>query len=178
MEFPARQKACAYGEGQSPARTDIDRFLLAGMGGERIEAGTACGPPHSHPESLLRSDRPPPTFEEVNAFVKDRSFDAFAKVVDRLLASPRYGERWGRHWLDVARYADEMYSSTEDAPSPNAWRHRDWVVKAFNEDMPYDTFLKAQIAGDLIDSKNKEKLIGGLGFFSLSPSSRTIASMR
>ena len=101
----------------------------------------------------------------MNAFVKDRSFDAFAKVVDRLLASPRYGERWGRHWLDVARYADEMYSSTEDAPSPNAWRYRDWVVKAFNEDMPYDTFLKAQIAGDLIDSKNKEKLIGGLGFF-------------
>ncbi len=151
------------------ARTDIDRFLLA-----RMEAKGLKPAPSADRRTLIRRvyydlTGLPPTNEEVNAFVRDRSPDAFAKVVDRLLASPRYGERWGRHWLDVARYADEMYSSTEDNPYPNAWRYRDWVVQAFNEDMPYDLFLKAQIAGDLIDGKNKKKLIAGLGFFSLSP---------
>ena len=71
-------------------------------------------------------------------------------MVDRLLASPRYGERWGRYWLDVARYSDDKLNSTMEEPYPNAWRYRNWVIQAFNEDMPYDLFVKAQIAGDLI----------------------------
>ena len=74
-------------------------------------------------------------------------------MVDRLLASPRYGERWGRYWLDVARYSDDSFLSTEDEPYPNSLRYRDWVIQAFNPDMPYDMFVKAQIAGRS-DSEN------------------------
>ena len=89
----------------------------------------------------------PPTPEDVQAFVSDNAPDAFAKVVDRLLASPQYGERWGRHWLDLARYADTNGFKT-DEPRPNIWRYRDYVIQAFNEDKPYDRFIREQIAGD------------------------------
>jgi hypothetical protein len=105
----------------------------------------------------------------VDAFLKDASPQAFAKVVDRLLASPRYGERWGRYWLDIARYSDDKLNSTMDEPYPNAFRYRDWVIQAFNEDMPYDVFVKAQIAGDLMDTKDRLKVEPGLGFYALSP---------
>ena len=89
--------------------------------------------------------------------MRDTSQDAFAKVVDRLLASPRYGERWGRYWLDVARYSDDKLNSTQDDPYANSFRYRDWVIRAFNEDMPYDLFVKAQIAGDLLpDERSRE----------------------
>jgi len=89
----------------------------------------------------------PPTPEEVQAFLADDSPDAWAKVIDRLLASPQYGERWGRHWLDLARYADTN-GFKSDETRPNIWRYRDYVIQAFNEDMPYDKFVKEQIAGD------------------------------
>jgi hypothetical protein len=89
----------------------------------------------------------PPTPAEVDAFVADKSPDAYEKVVDRLLASPRYGERWARHWLDLARYA-ESEGFKSDETRPNAWRYRDYVIKAFNENKPYDRFVKEQIAGD------------------------------
>ena len=91
----------------------------------------------------------PPTPEEIDAFTADASPAAFAKVVERLLASPRYGERWGRHWLDVVRYADTA-GETADYPAPLAWRYRNYVIDAFNEDKPYDEFLREQIAGDII----------------------------
>lgn len=110
----------------------------------------------------------PPTPEEVDAFLSDSSPDAFAKVIDRLLASPHYGERWGRYWLDYARYADEKLARA-DAKYANAFRYRDWVIQAFNDDMPYDLFVKAQIAGDLIKPENNENLKAGLGFFGLTP---------
>src|SRR5262249_45135785 len=89
----------------------------------------------------------PPTPEEVAAFVNDTSPDAFIKVVDRLLASPRYGERWGRHWLDVVRYADTGGFET-DPLYPNAWRYRDYVIRSLNQDKPFDCFLREQVAGD------------------------------
>lgn len=89
----------------------------------------------------------PPTPEEAEAFLADKSPDAYEKVVDRLLASPRYGERWGRHWLDLARYA-ESEGFKSDETRPNAWRYRDYVIKAFNDNKPYDRFVKEQIAGD------------------------------
>jgi hypothetical protein len=111
----------------------------------------------------------PPTPDEVDAFVKDSSPDAFRKVVDRLLSSPHYGERWGRYWLDLARYADGDLGASKDTPFPNAYRYRDWVLQAFNEDMPYDLFVKAQIAGDLISTDKREKLLPGLGFYALGP---------
>ncbi|MDE3196430.1 MAG: DUF1553 domain-containing protein [Acidobacteriota bacterium] len=89
----------------------------------------------------------PPTPEEAQAFLADRSADAFAKVVDRLLASPHYGERWGREWLDLARYADTNGFKADEV-RPNIWRYRDYVIESFNEDKPYDRFIKEQIAGD------------------------------
>jgi mono/diheme cytochrome c family protein len=111
----------------------------------------------------------PPTPEEVEAFIQDSSPRAFAKVVDRLLASPRYGERWARYWLDVARYSDDKLNSTNDDPYPNAFRYRDWVIQAFNQDMPYDLFIKAQVAGDLLEGQDPKSLVPGLGLYALSP---------
>ena len=111
----------------------------------------------------------PPTPEEVEAFVNDSSPAAFRKVVDRLLASPHYGERWGRYWLDLARYSDGHLGRARILRFPNAYRYRDWVIEAFNEDMPYDIFVKAQIAGDLIATEQREKLLPGLGFYALGP---------
>ena len=96
----------------------------------------------------------PPTPEEVNAFVSDKSDDAWLKVIDRLLASPQYGVRWGRHWLDVARYADSN-GLDENLAFGNAWRYRDYVVDAFNSDMPFDQFVTEQLAGDLISGANR-----------------------
>src|SRR5262249_2749045 len=114
----------------------------------------------------------PPTPAEYAAFEKDNSPDAFAKVIDRLLASPHYGERWGRVWLDVARFAeDDVQSLTAGGHQkyPNAYLYRDWVVQAMNDDMPYDQFVKAQLAGDLMEGKVRYKTLAGTGFLGLGP---------
>src|SRR5207253_9918134 len=100
----------------------------------------------------------PPTPEEVAAFASDASADAFEKVVERLLASPHYGEQWARHWLDVVRYADTS-GFANDYERPNAWRYRDYVVRSFNADKAYDRFLTEQIAGDELQPDNPEMLI-------------------
>ena len=89
----------------------------------------------------------PPTPAEVEAFVADRSPKAYEALVDRLLVSPHYGEKWGRHWLDLVRYA-ETNSYERDDPKPNAWRYRDYVIRSFNDDKPYDRFIREQLAGD------------------------------
>ncbi len=109
----------------------------------------------------------PPTPEEIDAFVNDRSANAWEKVVDRLLASPQYGEQWGRHWLDVVRFA-ESDGYEYDMHRPDAWRYRDYVVRSFNSDKPYNDFVKEQLAGDEIDPKNTEYLIAS-GFNRLGP---------
>src|SRR5215472_5571144 len=95
---------------------------------------------------------------EVESFVNDTSPDAYAKVVDRLLASPHYGERWARHWLDVARYADS-WGHIHDDDNPNAWRYRDYVIQAFNQDKPYNQFILEQVAGDELDQVTYDSLI-------------------
>jgi hypothetical protein len=96
----------------------------------------------------------PPTPEEINAFVNDKGEDPFAKVIDRLLASPAYGERWGRHWLDVVRYADTA-GDNSDYPIPQMYKYRNWVIDAFNRDVPYDQFVRLQLAGDLLADKKE-----------------------
>ncbi|MDB6117808.1 MAG: Protein of unknown function (DUF1553)/Protein of unknown function (DUF1549)/Planctomycete, partial [Verrucomicrobiaceae bacterium] len=98
----------------------------------------------------------PPTKQEVEAFASDASPKAFEKVINRLLESPHYGERWGRHWLDVVRYADSLDSrgSGKDGDILDAWRYRDWVVAAFNKDMPYNEFIMGQLAGDILAAKH------------------------
>jgi mono/diheme cytochrome c family protein len=119
----------------------------------------------------------PPSPEEVNAFVRDRSSDekAFAKVVDRLLEDPRYGEQWGRHWLDVVRYADSSGFSN-DYERQNAWRYRDYVIRAFNQDKPFDQFVVEQVAGDEWDPENPEALIA-TGFLRMGPWEHTAMSV-
>jgi hypothetical protein len=147
------------------AKTAIDRFILA-----KLEArGLRPAAPADRRTLIRRATFDltglPPTPEEIDDFARDRSPEAFARVVDRLLASPRYGERWGRYWLDVARYSDDRLNSTMEDPYPNPFRYRDWVIQAFNNDMPYDRFVKAQIAGDLLEPKEH----AALGFYALSP---------
>lgn len=150
-------------------KSDIDRFVLA-----RLEEKSLHPVRPADKRALIRRATfdligLPPTPEDVDAFLSDTAPTAFAKVVDRLLASPHYGERWGRYWLDLARYADGQLGASNDTPFPNAYRYRDWVVQAFNEDMPYDLFVKAQIAGDLLKSAHPEKLLPALGFYALGP---------
>jgi len=113
----------------------------------------------------------PPKPEEVEAFVADTAPNAFEKVVDRLLASPHFGERWGRHWLDVARYAESSGKAVNMA-YPHAWRYRDYVIAAFNTDKPYDVFIKEQLAGDLMttrDPKLKAERLIATGFLAIGP---------
>ncbi len=155
-------------------KTDIDRFVLA-----RLEKdGLKPVAPASKRDLIRRASLDltglPPTYDEIQAFEKDMSPNAFAKVVDRLLASPHYGERWGRVWLDVARYGEDDYRSLNPNPKgyrpyPNAYAYRDWVIQAFNDDLPFDKFVKAQIAGDLVDPKDRPQMIAGTGFLGLGP---------
>src|SRR6185503_1424661 len=100
----------------------------------------------------------PPTPEQIDSFVADKSPDAYEKLVDKLLASPRYGERWARHWLDLVRYADSDGYRIDDL-RPTAWRYRDYVITAFNNDKPYDEFVREQIAGDEMTPRTPERLI-------------------
>jgi hypothetical protein len=152
-------------------RTDIDRFLLAAMEKAGVKPVADAGR-----EALLRRLSfdlvgLPPTLAEIGAFLADTAPDAVERLVDRLLASPRFGERWARHWLDVARYADSSGKET-NVPYPHAWRYRDWVIDAFNADMPYDHFLKAQLAGDLLDHAgpaDQARKIVATGFLALGP---------
>jgi hypothetical protein len=109
----------------------------------------------------------PPSPADVEAFLADRSDDAWDKLITKLLASPQYGERWGRHWLDVARYADSN-GFEQDYDRPNAWRYRDYVINSFNQDKPYNQFLKEQIAGDELDYVTHETLIA-TGFLRMGP---------
>ena len=106
----------------------------------------------------------PPTPEEVDAFEADSAADSFDRLVERLLASPRYGERWGRYWLDVARYADTKgYILFQDANYHWAYTYRDYVISAFNQDLPYDRFLIEQIAADRLPAKDGKKAPDGAG---------------
>jgi hypothetical protein len=130
-------------------RNPVDAFILAKLEDKGLPPSVPADKITLIRRASLDLIGLPPTSDEVQAFVADPSPDAFAKVVDRLLASPHYGERWGRHWLDLARYADsEGFKS--DETRPNIWRYRDYVIDSFNADKPYDRFVKEQIAGDEI----------------------------
>ncbi|MBX9583271.1 MAG: PSD1 and planctomycete cytochrome C domain-containing protein [Gemmataceae bacterium] len=149
------------------ARTPIDRFVLAALETKGL-APTA----EADRRTLIRRltfdlHGLPPTPEEVAAFLADDSPDAYEKVVDRLLASPGYGERWARHWLDLARYADTAGYEL-DPERPHAWRYRDWVIRALNADLPYNTFARWQVAGDEYEPGNPDAL-AATGFLAVGP---------
>jgi cytochrome c5 len=132
-----------------PIANPVDAFIIAKLAAKGLTLS-----PAADKRTLLRRATYdltglPPTPDEVATFLNDDSPDAFAKVIDRLLASPQYGERWGRHWLDLVRYADTAGENT-DHPLPHAWKYRNWVIDALNRDQPYDEFLREQLAGDLL----------------------------
>lgn len=151
------------------AQRDLDRFVLA-----RLEQqGLKPSEPADRRTLLRRATFDliglPPTAEEVDAFVNDPSPQAFATVVNRLLESSHYGERWGRHWLDVARYGEDQAHTFKARNYPQGYRYRDWVVSALNRDMPYDRFVAEQIAGDLIGNSSDPERLAALGLFALGP---------
>jgi hypothetical protein len=148
-------------------RNPIDAFVLAKLEGQGLAPSAAADS-----RTLIRRlsfdlTGLPPTPEEVSAFVSDASPDAYEKLVDRLLASPAYGERWGRHWLDVAHYAD-THGFERDQRRPNAWRYRDWVIDALNRDLPYDEFIRLQIAGDVVAPQDPAA-VTATGFLAAGP---------
>lgn len=145
----------------------IDSFVLA-----RLEATGLRPSPPAELGSLIRRLTfdligLPPTPEEIDAFINDPSPRAYEALVDRLLASPHYGERWARHWLDVVRYA-ESQGFERDRLRPNAWQYRDWVVQAFNDDLPYDVFIRWQLAGDVLRPDDPRAVIA-TGFLVAGP---------
>ncbi|MBL9166704.1 MAG: PSD1 domain-containing protein [Verrucomicrobiales bacterium] len=149
------------------AKTDnpIDAFVR-----QKLSAKGWSPAPPADPRTLVRRlyidlTGLPPTSEQITAFVADPSPAAYEAMVDRLLASPRFGERWGRYWLDIARYA-ETCGYERDQVKPNVWRYRDWVIRAFNEDLPYNQFIMAQLAGDEMPGHNEESLVA-TGFLRL-----------
>ncbi|MFO0880883.1 MAG: PSD1 and planctomycete cytochrome C domain-containing protein [Gemmataceae bacterium] len=138
-------------------RNGIDRFILS-----RLEKAGVTPSPQADPATLLRRVHldltgVPPTPEEIAAFLADRRPGAYERAVERLLASPHYGERWGRHWLDQARYADSNGYSIDSART--IWRYRDWVIRALNDDLPFDRFTTEQLAGDLLPKATPEQRV-------------------
>jgi hypothetical protein len=167
---PQRHPAPAVQQASWPQRT-IDRFILARL----EEAGLKPTPPADRRTWLRRVSFDliglPPTPEEVQAFLADPAPDAYEKIVDRLLASPHYGERWARMWLDVARYAEDqahIVGNDQSLTYPNAYLYRDWVIRALNADMGYDRFLCLQLAADSLEPSDSVNL-AALGFLGLGP---------
>ena len=150
FDLAARKKAhWAWQEPKRSGKKGIDTHIDARL----AEAGLQAGPTADRATLIRRVTLDltglPPTPKEIKAFVSDESPEAYEQLVDRLLASPRYGEKWARHWLDLVRYA-ESYGHEFDYDIPHAWKYRDYVIRAINDDVPYDRFVKEHIAGDLI----------------------------
>jgi len=148
-------------------RTEIDGFVLA-----KLEEKGLRPSPEADRRTLIRRltfdlHGLPPTYEEVTAFIGDKSPDAYERLVDRLLASPRYGERWGRHWLDVVHYG-ESHGYDKDKPRRNAWPYRDYVIRSFNEDKPYKKFVEEQLAGDVLFPDSPDGVVA-TGFIAAGP---------
>jgi hypothetical protein len=148
-------------------RNPIDAFVLAELEKHKLQPA----PPADRVTLIRRVSYDlhglPPTPQEIDAFVNDKAADAYEKLIDRLLASPRYGERWGRHWLDVARFA-ESHGFERDQIRDHAWRYRDYVIKSFNDDKPYPQFVKEQLAGDVTEAHSADGIIA-TGFLTAGP---------
>jgi hypothetical protein len=153
-------------------KTPLDCFILAKLEEKGLEPAVSAEKLALLRRATYDLTGLPPTEREIRAFLSDSSADAFSKVVDQLLASPRYGERWGRHWLDLARYA-ESTGADEDRRYPYAWRYRDYVINAFNRDLAYNQFITEQLAGDLLPGANRCEVnvnaIVATGFLALGP---------
>ncbi len=154
-------------------RSDVDHFLLAAMEAKGLHPVVDADKATLIRRVYFDLIGLPPRPEEVDAFLKDNTPNAYAKIVDRLLASPQFGERWGRHWLDVARYG-ESSGKERNFTFPTAWRYRDWVIAAMNVDKPYDQFIREQIAGDLMPHstpEQRDQLVIATGFLAIGTKS-------
>ncbi len=168
---PVKKPAVPRAKNPAWARTPVDAFILA-----KLDENKMVPAPDATKEALLRRATYdlaglPPTLQEVQAFVNDTTPQAFSKVVDRLLASPHYGERWGRFWLDTARYSDTAGGDNKKLKGADyryayAWTYRDWVVEALNKDLPYDQFIIQQLAADKLPGNPQENL-AALGFITV-----------
>lgn len=162
-------------EPETPALTDIDRFIIAELEKQSLQ----LSPPLERHQLLRRASYDllglPPTAEEVQAFISDPSPDAYAQAIDRMLDSPRYGERWGRHWLDVARYADTHGGSAIGFTKfPFSYTYRDYVINAINDGLPFDQFINQQIAADQMGLDENDPALAGLGFLTVGMQFRSI----
>lgn len=164
-----KQRAASTGE------SAVDKFIDQQL----AQRGIRPAPPASRRDLIRRVTYDltglPPSIEEIDQFVNDRDPDAYRHLVDRLLESPRYGEKWARHWLDITRYGDSDGFSN-DHERPHAWRYRDYVIRSFNEDKPYDRFVMEQVAGDELDPANVDNLIA-VGFLRMGPWEHTSMSV-
>ncbi|MBL8296177.1 MAG: DUF1549 domain-containing protein, partial [Bryobacterales bacterium] len=148
-------------------RKPLDRYILATLENNDLQPAARADRPVLLRRLTYDLTGLPPTPAELNDFLNDSAENALNRVVDRLLSSPRYGEKWGRHWLDVARYADST-GMDEDHLYPHAWRYRDYVVSAFNSEKPFDRFIIEQLAGDLLPNASNETRIA-TGFLAVGP---------
>jgi hypothetical protein len=174
--YPPTRPAVPEAQNKAWVRNPIDAFIVHALEAKGLS-------PNGEAEKLTLLRRVtfdltglPPTPEEQAAFVANTSVDAYEKVVDRLLASPRYGERWAQHWLDVVRYA-ETDGFKEDAHRPNAYKYRDYVIRSFNADLPYDRFIRQQLAGDELEPDNPEAIVA-TGYCRLYPDEYNAADVR
>ncbi len=162
---PVHRPAVPEVDAQDWVRNEIDAFILANL----EEVSLSPAPPATRQQLIRRAYYDltglPPTPAEVDAFVNDADPLAYEKLIDRLLDSPHYGEKWGRHWLDLVRYA-ESNSFERDGTKPFVWRYRDYVIRAFNDDKPYDQFLIEQLAGDELETPTLDSVIA-TGYFRL-----------
>ncbi len=176
---PVKKPAVPINKNQQWCRTPVDCFIL-----QKLEAKTMFPSPDADRETLLRRvtydfTGLPATYAEVEAFMADTAPNAYSKVLDRLLASPAYGERWGRHWLDTARYSDtiggDRNNRTTEYRYPDAWTYRDYVVKAFNDDKPYTDFITEQLAADKLPGvQPNDARLAALGFLTVGERFRNV----
>ena len=145
---PQRYSVPEIRDAKSAIRNDVDRFIAAALAEKKLTLSAEGDPATLVRRVALDLTGLPPTPKEIDAFLADATPDAYVKMVERYLASPHYGERWGKHWLDTAGYADSNGYFNADSDRPLAWKYRDWVIRSFNADMPFDRFVRLQLAGD------------------------------
>ncbi|MCY3004990.1 MAG: DUF1553 domain-containing protein [Planctomycetota bacterium] len=156
-------------QGSDWPESSIDHFTLAAMKARELSPVSKAGKRELIRRASFDLTGLPPTPQDVDSFLADQNTNAFARLIDRLLDSPAYGERWGRYWLDVARYSEDQAHTFSVQPNTHGYRYRDWVIAAFNSDMPFDLFVKYQIAADVmpIDEPQRLRNLAALGYFGL-----------
>src|SRR5262245_40385847 len=166
---PVRQHPVPAVQDAGWARTTVDPFILAALEAR----GLKPSPPADRPTLIRRVTFDllglPPTPEQVDGFLADARPGAYERVVERLLASPHYGERWARHWMDIARYGEDQAHTFQARKYPQGYRYRDWLIASCNDDLPYDSFILQQLAADLLDGPDRTRRLPALGFFALGP---------